>query len=1386
MFHVTDEVVNENPGAFTATTGPKDILVDMNFEPMVMRERRTVVAAGTGRIYADNLDFHNSYAPGYWDGANVRAFRVSNGQLDQVYAGEVLRHRLGAWNHLGGSRLIPAELDGQAVTEASFVFDPWEKPEQTWWLTLIAVDAAGRESPRAAPVTLVNPRPSGERAEPADVFTLEADALDAAATGDPPAAPTGLVAGVDPATALITLSWDAPTDDGVAGYKVRRSYVDPAEHVDRQHLEVTPGPGGTPFTFRERDLLFLDLERRTFTKDWYSPRVYNAREAREPGFQPVHRINRWSEESLLPFALVDHGAAIESLGVPHGSTAMRFEPEEEGLSRIITYNHADTMQDWYRVLDPDKTYVVEFLARQEGGVDPHAEFGLTGRLEGEVDLRFDLSESWAQHRAEFSVDTLLTGSGPTGQMYLLFQGPGTVWIDAFRVYEKESGLVRWDATDRAAYANSGMASIRTHDTVKTDGYSLDNLLGHPDMGLNSGTRVYSRGNLSALLREMAAMEIFPWLQIEFTLDEAEWRGLVEYMAAPYDPAVDTPEAKPWAYRRYKHGQAAPYSQVFERMLFEFSNENWNRIMPFNLAGVEMTDAATGEVYNSAEVYGLLQEYTIGVMKSSPYWDATMEARSEFVLGGWNSRDFGYNAALHSPSSEHVLVADYNGGWDAGEGPSDDLESALTQALNYPGQASWPATIRFREDRDAFVQASGIEVDIGTYEAGPGYNIDGLNGVSMTMEMVEFENQVMKSLAAGTATLDSFLNHATHGAKLQNFFTFSRNRNYWTSHAEMRNGGQAYSSWMALALYNNHGQGDFLNVLPERVPTRVAEAVGRRERMEAMPEVAVHATRSGDRLAVFALSRKLQGATPLRLELPITSAETVTLHRLQGDPAANNLEAKNVAPESIPLPDGAFARSFELTPERGAVDGGLPAASTYLYVFEGVSFADDPPAAFLNPAPGQAATAASLPLRFRAVFDEPMDVPDGNAFALGGSAEPMSFTVTPVPGFYNQAFEIEVTEVLLDGEVAVALADGLTTAAGEAVAADPATIALAFPEGTLFDLLSWDFWVEEESERDYSGGVSLPPTKRLPVIEPTELSDDGTGLFGDNVHYNYNGIGRWSAEGTASRPYVAFEVRALPDRLLQIDEVVTGLWYAYKRDATEGDGRIAADLEVRVGGQLVESIPFVPDAPIPSTGLNPADGTRVVADTTDSTVLQRIDDAETVELRIVLSGLDGVPSTHGIGKIGTENDGIVVRGILLPSDAHDGMTHYEDWRTLHFDESAVNDPAISDPLADASGDGISNFMVYALGGDPHASAHAFLPRMASGDAEVLFRYRRNHHATDLQLGIEYSLDLHQWHDASDMLEETMETRTAEYEEIAVRMRPGVEVPEERFFRIVVLP
>ena len=42
----------------------------------------------------------------------------------------------------------------------------------------------------------------------------------------------------------------------------------------------------------------------------------------------------------------------------------------------------------------------------------------------------------------------------------------------------------------------------------------------------------------------------PWLVLQHVLhSEQDWLDLVEYLAAPYDPQRDSPESKPWAWRR---------------------------------------------------------------------------------------------------------------------------------------------------------------------------------------------------------------------------------------------------------------------------------------------------------------------------------------------------------------------------------------------------------------------------------------------------------------------------------------------------------------------------------------------------------------------------------------------------------------------------------------------------------------------------------------------------------------------------------------------------------------------------------------------------------------------------------------------------------------------
>ena len=133
------------------------------------------------------------------------------------------------------------------------------------------------------------------------------------------------------------------------------------------------------------------------------------------------------------------------------------------------------------------------------------------------------------------------------------------------------------------------------------------------------------------------------------------------------------------------------------------------------------------------------------------------------------------------------------------------------------------------------------------------------------------------------------------------------------------------------------------------PTINAPEYARRKAGTNLPLVAAYATRKGDRLNVFVLSRRLdkfpvagdEGFTPVELALPISSAEKITLHRFVGDPRSHNLDSEEVKIETVPV-EGNFKKAsdaqfliFPVNDTTGADKRGLPPASTLLYVFEGV-------------------------------------------------------------------------------------------------------------------------------------------------------------------------------------------------------------------------------------------------------------------------------------------------------------------------------------------------------------------------------------------------------------------------------------------------------------------
>jgi hypothetical protein len=860
--------------------------------------------------------------------------------------------------------------------------------------------------------------------------------------------------------------------------------------------------------------------------------------------------------------------------------------------------------------------------------NPKATFSLTGALSGEIPpLSYTLTGKWQKFTTEWTIKTLLKKGFGVGEMCLTFNGPGTVWLDNWKVYEKGTEWMDYNEMDYKALRDSGMAAYRSHAHIKTFfGYSMEGFTNTAGGVEWKGLRSNSFNTLPNQLKIMKKSGTTPWLQIEMCMNEKEWLGFVEYFCAPYDPKKDTKESKPWAYKRYIQGHPNTYLNDFDRILFELSNETWNRMfMPFGFSGVSMTDAKNGKTYTSGESYGLFQEYVIGVLSSSPYWTKEAAKKFEFVLGGWalqtNKDGFGPSAGRMSPNSNHMTIAAYNGGWDEKEPPAKAAPKGYFDALTIAPRIHIPRARQF----NATKKEEGAKYALGTYEAGPGYNLNGLNGVRMSKEMVEQENLTMKSLSAGTATLDVFLAQGALGYKLQNFFTFSRNRNYWTSHARAENGGQAYPPWKLLSLYNNQGEGDFLMVQEASAPTWDSIAIkgSRRKTVQNMPLVSVYATKNKDRLNLFVLSRKVkdypikgdQGFTPVTIDLPIKSAKKLTLYRMTGDPADHNLDSDKVKIEKIDIDPELAKTQFVVNETTAANTQGLPPASTFLYVFEGCNNIAGDGDAVLIKAIGQSAVASAGPIRFSILLPK-SGLVDKNAIKIGGTSKASSAdSIEPLAGSDGTVYEISINNMLKSGTVTLEYKG------------KKAFVDFKMPIGETLVLASWSFPGMPKQKGPYSPSEeSLAAKHFMPIIKRPQIVLGKGYEMSKNQYYNDFGLTTkppWAAKyKDAPDRYIAWTIEPCNNAHISLDNLMIGLWCADKKKPANYQLYYSFD-----DFKTSNTIDLKPERDVMGCGYGQGEGIPATADLSSIKAFRNL--STPVEFRLHAWG-DG---SKGIGKLG---------------------------------------------------------------------------------------------------------------------------------------------------------
>ena len=83
--------------------------------------------------------------------------------------------------------------------------------------------------------------------------------------------------------------------------------------------------------------------------------------------------------------------------------------------------------------------------------------------------------------------------------------------------------------------------------------------------------------------------------------------------------------------RHAQGQTKPWMEEFSQIYFELGNETWNRTFApwiFN----SMVDAESGKEYARGEVYAIMHDHVVDVLRSSPYWKDSYQETFVHVLG----------------------------------------------------------------------------------------------------------------------------------------------------------------------------------------------------------------------------------------------------------------------------------------------------------------------------------------------------------------------------------------------------------------------------------------------------------------------------------------------------------------------------------------------------------------------------------------------------------------------------------------------------------------------------------------------------------------------------------------------------------------------------------
>ncbi len=611
---------------------------------------------------------------------------------------------------------------------------------------------------------------------------------------------------------------------------------------------------------------------------------------------------------------------------------------------------------WYGTLDEGTRYRYEAWFKETGATGGEITLGMGDKKPGSLDKgyfgntvtnkSFAAPAEWQRIGFTFTAPPTPQDGGIEGAI-VRYKGKGKLLMDNIKlqaVYDdgdEEKPFVIYRPLFKTlmdAQPAVGRKGCARH-WFGLNNASMDSLLSwhnkEGDVSTGRGKIVMGSSKALTLPRVLTICEatgdspgtrMVPMITAQVTHDENEYRQLIEYLAASYDPDRDKPADKPMAFKRFRQrGHGRPWTEDFREIIIEFGNENWhNRANP-NWIGL----GRMGHIWGGGVEYGLWAKYMIEEMKTSPYFNGDV---LHFNMGGaYSTQVKDGETTGFQPESIRAAggLVQYSGPatyigprWETGESSetSIDDDGVRKTLVSYRmfKEDEWTR----QEESMKILQSQGHPTRLLAYEGGP----SGFGLRAKSKEQERAGEYYGKSYAMGTAILDAWIDAWKKGFTHQCYLNFGQGK-WWNSHTSMSRGHRPSPGWLAQTLINRHlANHHILKTTVVDSPTSKFEIPQRGKNKKAsqyreIQVVRAHAFGDDTYLAVVLVNLDLDNSHPVTVKLPMTNAARITRHSIKGDPRDTNLDTLNVtlARDTIAagqLADGLFRA--ELPPGAAAV------------------------------------------------------------------------------------------------------------------------------------------------------------------------------------------------------------------------------------------------------------------------------------------------------------------------------------------------------------------------------------------------------------------------------------------------------------------------------------